>query len=191
MKITTDYIRSCRSWTDPSRYFPEDWSGTAEDILVHADLMAEEKLSIVLHEEFLGREVFRLALIDIMDSCKHLLGNKQICQLVDCYRDYTEGKISRDDLYTAIDKAQIILIAESPTTKTKELHAANSMHAAACESLIVSSWYARRVMALDMENSDETPQRRLEMWEESLNTAAEIQVAKLLKLIREQEGEKS
>ena len=58
--FTIDDIRELDPCYDPSRYLPEDWTGTALDILAVEDCPAEDRLWVVLHDEWIPSRTMRL-----------------------------------------------------------------------------------------------------------------------------------
>lgn len=58
--FTIDDIRQLGPCYDPSRYLPEDWTGTALDILAVEDCPAEDRLWVVLHDEWIPSRTMRL-----------------------------------------------------------------------------------------------------------------------------------
>ena len=53
-------IRSLLPCYDPSRYLPEDWQGTALDILKVTDCPAQDRLFVVLQEGWIDHKILRL-----------------------------------------------------------------------------------------------------------------------------------
>jgi hypothetical protein len=59
-KFTIEDIRNMRPCYDPSRYLPEDWCGTALDILNMENAPARDRLWVVLHESIIDDRTMRL-----------------------------------------------------------------------------------------------------------------------------------
>jgi hypothetical protein len=58
--FTIDDIRRLEPCYDPDRYLPEDWSGTALDILAVEECPAEDRLWVVLHDGWIDDRTMRL-----------------------------------------------------------------------------------------------------------------------------------
>jgi hypothetical protein len=58
-KTITD-IRAMKPCYDPAYYLPEDWQGTALDILQVTDAPAKDRLWVVLHEGWIDDRTLRL-----------------------------------------------------------------------------------------------------------------------------------
>ena len=59
-QITINDIRSFKPCYDPTKYLPEDWRGTAVDILRVTACPFEDRLWVVLREELIDAKTLRL-----------------------------------------------------------------------------------------------------------------------------------
>jgi len=99
-------IRNESPCYDPSKYLPEDWQGTALDILRVEDCPAVDRLWVVLREEWVDDATLRLFACDCAERVLPLLekkfpDDKRPRQAIEVARRYAEGDATDEELRAA------------------------------------------------------------------------------------------
>ena len=105
--LTINDIRSFRPCYDPARYLPEDWSGTALDILRVTDCPAEDRLWVVCHDGVIDDRTFRLFAVLCARQALALIDNPDPRSIAACdvAERFANGQATNDELDAAWDAA--------------------------------------------------------------------------------------
>ena len=102
--MKTFTIADIRSWSpcyDPNRYLPEDWSGTALDILKHSDIPAQDKFWVVCRESLIDDKTLRLFAVWCARQVEHLLTDERSKNAINVAEKYANGDATNEDLTAA------------------------------------------------------------------------------------------
>jgi hypothetical protein len=101
--FTIDDIRTLGPCYDPARYLPKDWSGTALDILAVEDCPAEDRLWVVLHDEWIPSRTMRLFAVQCARQALALVGNPDQRSVAACdvAERYADGLATDEELAAA------------------------------------------------------------------------------------------
>lgn len=100
---TINDIRELRPCYDPSRYAPEDWQGTALDVLKAEQIPADDRLWVVLHEGWIDERTARLFAVWCARAALQLIDNPDPRSVAACdvAERYANGEATADELVTA------------------------------------------------------------------------------------------
>ena len=132
-------IRNESPCYDPAKYLPEDWSGTALDILRVEDCLAVDRLWVVLREGWIGDTTLRLFACDCAERAlplfeKKFPEDKRPHQAIEVARRYAEGDAADEELRAAQMAAWAAARAAGWATRAAE-RAARAAGCAADEEL--------------------------------------------------------
>ena len=82
--FTIGDIRQLKPCYDPSRYLPEDWSGTALDILAVEECPAADRLWVVLHSGWIPDRTMRLFAVWCARQALALVDNRDPRSVAAC-----------------------------------------------------------------------------------------------------------
>jgi hypothetical protein len=105
--MKTFTIKDLRKWRpcyDPNKFFPEDWKGTALDILMHPLIPAKDKLWVVLRTQALDLPILRVVVVSFARASLDLLGGKadpRIVAACDIAEKYAKKQASAAELKDA------------------------------------------------------------------------------------------
>ena len=104
---TIDDIRKLKPCYDPGLYLPEDWTGTALDILKFDAAPAEDRLWVVLHTGWIDDKTLRLFAVWCTREALKLIDNPdpRSVDAVDVAERYANGDATDDELAAACDAA--------------------------------------------------------------------------------------
>ncbi len=102
-KITIDDIRSFEPCYDPEKYIPEDWTGTAVDILRVTDCPATDRLWVVCREELIDAKTLRLFAVWCAREALKLVDNPDPLSVNACdvAERFANDLATRDELSAA------------------------------------------------------------------------------------------
>ncbi len=103
-KLTTFSINDIRKWApcyDPSKHLPEDWSGTAIDLLKIESVPAADKLWVVCREELISAKQLRLFAVWCAKQVQHLITDERSIRALEVAERFANGKASLEELNTA------------------------------------------------------------------------------------------
>jgi len=105
--FTIDDIRQLGPCYDPARYLPEDWSGTALDILAVEDCPSEDRLWVVLHDEWIPSRTMRLFAVRCARQALALIDSPDPRSVAACdvAERYANGQADDKELAAAWDAA--------------------------------------------------------------------------------------
>ena len=180
MKLFT--IEDIRSWDpcyDPIKYLPEGWSGTAVDILRHAEIPAEDKLWVVCRESLIDDKTLRLFAVWCCRQVQHLTTDPRSVAAVDCAEKFAHGEATKDELAAARDAAWAAVWDA----------AGDAAEAAAW----AAAWAAARTAAWDAAGDAARTAARTAAWDAARaaaeaaawDAAWDAQVAQLIKMLEE------
>ena len=111
-QITLQQIRDLSPCYDPTKYLPENWKGTVIDILNVEDCPAQDRLWVVLHEEFIDAKTLRLFAVWCAREALKLIDKPdqrsiEACNVAERYAngDATDDELSAAD-YAAYSAAR-------------------------------------------------------------------------------------
>jgi len=101
--ITLQQIRDFNPCYDPTKYLPENWQGTALDILNVTDCPADDRLWVVLRKEFLSDKSLRLFAVWCARQALAIPGNEsEVCSnTCDVAERYANGNATNEELAAA------------------------------------------------------------------------------------------
>ena len=101
--VTLNEIRSFDPCYDPVKYLPENWEGTAIDILNVTDCPAQDRLWVVLHNYFLSDRDLRLFAVWCARQALAITGNESdVCSnACDVSERYANGDATKEELAAA------------------------------------------------------------------------------------------
>ena len=107
MKTIKD-IRNLNPCYDPGLYLPEDWTGTAIDILKFDDAPAEDRLWVVLRTDWIDDKTLRLFAVWCAREALERIDNPDprsvdACDVAECYAN---GEATDDELTAALAAAE-------------------------------------------------------------------------------------
>jgi hypothetical protein len=102
-QITINDIRAFNPRYDLARFLPEDWCGTAVDILRVADCPPQDRLWVVLREELIDARMLRLFAVWCARQALALVDNPDPRSIAACdvAERYANGAATRLELYAA------------------------------------------------------------------------------------------
>ena len=102
-KITLQQVRDFNPCYDPVKYLPENWEGTAIDILNVTGCPAEDRLWVVLRKEFLSDKSLRLFAVWCARQALAIPGNEsEVCSnTCDVAERYANGEATDEELAAA------------------------------------------------------------------------------------------
>jgi hypothetical protein len=105
--FTIDDIRQLEPCYDPAKYLPEDWTGTALDILQVIDCLPQDRLWVVCHEGWIDDRTLRLFAVWCARQALSLIDNPDPRSVAACNvaERYANGRASNEELAAARDAA--------------------------------------------------------------------------------------
>ena len=107
--MKTFTIADIRSWGpcyDPARHLPEDWSGTAIDILRMESIPPKDRLWVVLREGVLDLRTLRLFAIACARRVQHLMADPRSITAIDVAERHVNGLATDEELEAAARAAE-------------------------------------------------------------------------------------
>ena len=111
MNLPTKTIQDIREMDpcyDPMQYLPEDWTGTALDILNVEDAPAQDRLWVVCHQGWIDDRTLRLFAVWCARESMKLADNPDPRSIAACdvAERYANGEATKDELAAARDAAR-------------------------------------------------------------------------------------
>ena len=114
MALKTFSIETIRSWKpcyDPIKHLPEGWSGTALDILKHAEIPAKDKAWVVLRDELITERIFRLFAVRCARKALELVAEPdprsiEACNVAERFAKGEATEVELDAARSAADAAR-------------------------------------------------------------------------------------
>jgi hypothetical protein len=102
-QITLQEIRELNPCYDPAKFLPEDWTGTVVDILNVEDCPAEDRIWVVLREEFIDAKTLRLFAVWCAREALKLVENPDVRSIEACNvaERYANGEATDEELSAA------------------------------------------------------------------------------------------
>ena len=106
-KITLQEIRDLEPCYDPAKFLPEDWTGTVLDILNVEKCPAEDRLWVVLREQFIDARTLRLFAVWCAREALKLIKKPDSRSIDACNvaERYANGEATDEELADARDAA--------------------------------------------------------------------------------------
>jgi len=98
-KITLADIRAFSLCYDPAKYLPENWKGTALDILNVVDCPVEDRLWVVLRNEFMTDKELRLFAVWCARSVPQT--DERSINAINAAERYANGEATDEEMYAA------------------------------------------------------------------------------------------
>jgi len=100
---TINDIRKLGPCYDPARYAPEDWTGTALDVLKAEQIPAVDRLWVVLHEGWIDERTARLFAVWCARETLKLISDPDPRSVAACdvAERYANGEATADELAAA------------------------------------------------------------------------------------------
>lgn len=99
--FTIDDIRSWQPCYDPGRHLPEDWRGTALDLLAMEQIPAHDRLWVVLRDEVIDAQTLRLYAAWCARQVAHLNPDPRVTKACDVAERFALGQAAREELEAA------------------------------------------------------------------------------------------
>jgi len=102
-QITLQEIRELNPCYDPAKFLSEDWTGTVVDILNVEDCPAEDRIWVVLREEFIDAKTLRLFAVWCAREALKLVENPDVRSIEACNvaERYANGEATDEELSAA------------------------------------------------------------------------------------------
>jgi hypothetical protein len=148
-QITLQEIRELNPCYDPAKFLPEDWTGTVVDILNVEDCPAEDRIWVVLREEFIDAKTLRLFAVWCAREALKLVENPDVRSIEACNvaERYANGEATDEELSAAWDAASAAWDAASDTWAARAAWAAWAASAARAASAAWDASAARAARA--------------------------------------------
>jgi hypothetical protein len=144
-------IRKLEPCYDPAKYLPEDWEGTAVDILRVKDCPQEDRLWVVCREGWIDGRTMRLFAVWCARQSLKLVDNPDPRSIAACdvAERYANGEATKEELDAARDAALDATCTAACTAAWSAAWAAawDGARAAAWDGARASAWTAARVSA--------------------------------------------
>ena len=103
MQITLQQIRDLSPCYDPTKYLPENWKGTVIDILNVEACPANDRLWVVLREDFIDAKKIRLFAVWCAREALKLIDNPDQRSIEACNiaERYANGEATKEELAAA------------------------------------------------------------------------------------------
>ncbi len=165
-KITLSDIRAFSPCYDPSKYLPENWKGTAIDILNVTDCPAEDRLWVVLRNDFLTDRELRLFAVWCARQALAIPGNEsEVCSnTCDVAERYANGQATEEELAAARDAARDAAMAAARA----------AAWAAARDAAMDAAWAAARDAARDAARYAAMDAARAAAWDAQIEHLKQI-----------------
>ena len=125
--FSIDDIRAWNPCYDPAKHLPENWVGTAIDILRHDTIPPGDKFWVVCREELLDSKTLRLFAVWCARQVEHLLTDQRSKNALIVAEKFANGTATASELAAAEDAAWA---------------AASDAAAAAAEAALSAAWAA-------------------------------------------------
>jgi hypothetical protein len=101
--FTIDDIRKLNPCYDPARYLPEDWIGTALDVLRVTACPVEDRFWVVFHEGWIDDRALRLFAVWCARQAMALIGNPDPRSITACdvAERFANGEATSEELAAA------------------------------------------------------------------------------------------
>ena len=86
---------------DPTRYLPENWEGTALDILTNAYIPPKDKVWVVCRDRFMDLQTLKKFAISSARTVQHLMKDERSLRALDIAERYIKGEVTDADIQTA------------------------------------------------------------------------------------------
>ena len=103
--VTINDIRKFSPCYDPTKYLPEDWQGTALDILNVTDCPKVDRLWVVLRNEFFTDKELRLFAVYCARQVQHLMTDERSINAINVAEKFANGEATEEELAAAWDAA--------------------------------------------------------------------------------------
>jgi hypothetical protein len=100
-RFTIETIRSFNPCYDPSKYLPEDWSGTVIDLLDRKDIPFQDRLWVICRNDFLSDKLMRLFAVWCARQVQHLTNDERSARAIDTAEAFAHGNATQEDLAAA------------------------------------------------------------------------------------------
>ena len=143
MTYTINDIRALRPCYDPSRYLPEDWQGTALDVLNIEACPAEDRLWVVLREGWIDERTLRLFAVWCARQALALVKNPDPRSVTACgvAERYANGEATAAELAAARAAVWAAALAARATSDAA-LAATRAAALAASDAASDAAWAA-------------------------------------------------
>lgn len=99
--FTIEDIRSWEPCYDPNKYLPEEWCGTALDILDDKRIPLEDRLWVILRTDLVSERLMRLFAVWCARQVQHLMTDARSIAALDVAERFANGQASREELDAA------------------------------------------------------------------------------------------
>jgi hypothetical protein len=139
-QITLQQIRDLSPCYDPTKYLPENWTGTVIDILNVEACPAKDRLWVVLREDFIDAKTLRLFAVWCAREALKLIDNPDHRSVESCNvaERYANGDATDDELSAAYSAAC------SAPYYAASYAASSAAMAAARDAALAAAWDAAR-----------------------------------------------
>lgn len=97
-------VKTINSWEPcypPTKYLPEDWSGTVLDILDHKEIPFNDKLWVICRTDLVSEKLMRLFAVWCARQVQHLMADKRSLDALDIAEQFANGVATLEQLNAA------------------------------------------------------------------------------------------
>lgn len=157
-QINLELIRSFNPCYNPTKYLPEDWTGTAIDLLNIKEIPFEDALWVLMRTDFVSEKLMRLFAVWCARQVQHLMKDKRSLDALDVAERFANGVATTQELdaareaaWDAWDDARDAARAAACAAWDAARDAArNAARTAAWDASWAAAWDAQRTKLIEM-----------------------------------------
>ena len=167
-KVTYQQIKDFKPCYDPIKFIPENWEGTALDILNISECPINDRLWVILRNEFFSDKELRLFAVWCARQALSIPGNEsEICSnTCDVAERYANGNATYEELIAASAAAREAALLAARLAAWYA--ASDDAREAAWEAARDDAWYAARLAALLAARLAAWEAARLAAWDDQI-----------------------
>jgi hypothetical protein len=99
--LTMQTLRSYNPCYDPSKYLPEDWTGTVLDIVKNDEIPWDDRLWVVMRNDLVSDRLMRMFAVWCARQVQHLITDERILKALEVAERFANGLVTNEELATA------------------------------------------------------------------------------------------